>query len=161
LLRRLRLEALRDAPAAFSEALNEVERRRAEAWAECAARRAGAPAEACFFAERKAEPTGMVGALALSPATFLMVALWVRPGARGAGIGRALIAAVEGWSRAAGAAELGAWVTADNEPALALYLGRGFVRTGASRPCETDPGRREVETRKALTPGGTRAPGRS
>ena len=51
----------------------------------------------------------------------------VEPHARGAGVGRALLAAAEAHARAQGLAYLSLMVTEDNAPARALYDGFGFV----------------------------------
>ena len=59
-----------------------------------------------------------------------IVTLVVDPGARREGHGRALVGAVCAKARAGGADRLFLEVAADNAPAIALYHGCGFVRTG-------------------------------
>ena len=51
----------------------------------------------------------------------------VEPHARGAGVGRALLAAAEAHARANGLGYLSLMVTEDNAPARALYDGSGFA----------------------------------
>lgn len=54
---------------------------------------------------------------------------WVAPDLRGAGVGRALVAAVEDWCRAHGHDELGSDVEVDNGPSLAAHAALGFRPT--------------------------------
>ncbi len=54
---------------------------------------------------------------------------WVAPELRRAGIGRALIAAVEAWARAAGFVELGSDVEVDNTGSLDAHAALGFEPT--------------------------------
>ncbi len=51
---------------------------------------------------------------------------WVAPDLRGAGVGRALIAAVEAWARAKGFVELGSDVDLGNESSLKAHVALGF-----------------------------------
>ncbi len=64
--------------------------------------------------------------------------LFVEPGARGQGIGRALLEAIEQSSRARGDSELGLTVAAHNTAAQALYHALGFQteRLNLSKPLE-------------------------
>lgn len=55
------------------------------------------------------------------------------PGARGRGIGRALIGAAEATARAAGAHILVAGISAENGPALAFHRAVGFEEAGRVR----------------------------
>lgn len=53
--------------------------------------------------------------------------LYLRPEARGRGLGRPAMALLEGRARAAGARALHLMVREENEPALRLYRGAGFT----------------------------------
>lgn len=53
----------------------------------------------------------------------------VLPGARGQGIGRALIARIEAWGRRLGATRLQLLMDKDNAPALGFYEACGFAPT--------------------------------
>ena len=81
---------------------------------------------ACFLAE---EPGGfLLGRTTLDEAEILTLA--VDPAHRRQGLGRALVAAFKETARARGATIAFLEVAADNAPAIALYLGAGFVRAG-------------------------------
>jgi ribosomal-protein-alanine N-acetyltransferase len=62
-----------------------------------------------------------------------ILTLAVRPGARGKGLGRALLEAAIDKARALGAATMFLEVGADNPHALALYAGLGFAKVGARK----------------------------
>ena len=62
-----------------------------------------------------------------------ILTLAVRPGARGKGLGRALLQAAIDKARALGAATMFLEVGADNPHALALYAGLGFAKVGARK----------------------------
>jgi ribosomal protein S18 acetylase RimI-like enzyme len=61
--------------------------------------------------------------------------------ARGRGIGAALVSAMVGWAGQRPATSLCLWVTASNNPAVALYEKCGFGRTGESKPLAHSPSR--------------------
>ena len=63
-----------------------------------------------------------------SPVTFVE-GIYVRPERRGAGIGRALCAAVEAWGRARGCAELASDALLDNAASHAFHRAVGFAET--------------------------------
>jgi ribosomal protein S18 acetylase RimI-like enzyme len=70
--------------------------------------------------------------------------MYVRPQARGRGVGGALVAAVIGWARARDAASVHLWVTETNKPARLLYERCGFTLTGERQPLPSNPGLAEV-----------------
>jgi GNAT superfamily N-acetyltransferase len=61
------------------------------------------------------------------------------------GIGAALVQKVIDWARARGSARLLIWITANNDPALALYDRQGFRLTGVKRPTVHTPDLVECE----------------
>ncbi|RRN80682.1 GNAT family N-acetyltransferase [Pseudoxanthomonas sp. SGD-10] len=63
-----------------------------------------------------------------SPVGFLE-AWYVAPGWRGRGVGRALLRAVEGWTRALGCTELASDALLDNTASHAAHRACGFVET--------------------------------
>ena len=93
-LRDIRLHALRDAPDAFGStyareaAFDETE------WRQRASR------DGSFIAFLpEVTPAGLAGGFQAAPDTVELVAMFVRPQARGRGVGEALIDAVIGWAQ--------------------------------------------------------------
>lgn len=87
-----------------------------------------------LVAERGGAVVGMVtGQLLVSTAeggpSALVEDLVLDEGARGAGLGRALLDAVEGWARARGATRLQLLVDQENGPALGFYRRLGWQAT--------------------------------
>lgn len=118
--RAVRLRALADAPDAFASTLE-----REEAFDD--ARWMGRLASAhTLIAWSGDAPVGTVTGLPDGE----MVAMWVAPEQRGAGVGQRLVSALVDWARAAGFAELRTWVADGNDTALRLYERVGFVATG-------------------------------
>ena len=64
--------------------------------------------------------------------------MWVAPEARGQGLGRRLLEAVEGWAREAGYDRIGLGVTTTNRAATRLYEGSGYTDTGERHPLRDD-----------------------
>ncbi len=77
-----------------------------------------------------------------------LVALWVDPEARRAGIAMALIDAMAEWACADGAGSISLWVAEDNAGARRLYEKCGFVFTGEREVMR--PGVDQVRMRKPL-----------
>jgi GNAT superfamily N-acetyltransferase len=137
ILRNIRLEALVDSPDFFGSthadqlAITEI------AWRESIAR------GGTFFAYTSGSngtlPSGLVGGLHEVPNTVELVSLWVRPKARGQGVGQALVRAVMGWARERRATRVHLWLTDTNEPARLLYQRCGFTLTGESQPLPSNP----------------------
>ena len=61
------------------------------------------------------------------PGTVELIAMFVRPQARGRGVGAALINAVVGWAQQKDATSVHLWVTETNKHALRLYERCGFT----------------------------------
>ena len=64
--------------------------------------------------------------------------MWVAPEARGQGLGRRLLEAVEGWAREAGYGLIGLGVTTTNEAAIRLYERSGYTDLGQRLPLRDD-----------------------
>ncbi len=87
---------------------------------------------------------------AAGPGDAHLFGLWVAPGFRRAGVGRALVEAVMAQARAAGKRRLILHVVADNAGARGLYQGAGFVATGRSVPYPHDDQLTEVEMARVV-----------
>jgi GNAT superfamily N-acetyltransferase len=140
LFKDLRLRALADAPAAFAHTHAEISARPAAYWDEMTASVTGP--NVMFVAEDDGRPIGMAfGVLRRDrPEVPHVGGMWVDPGARAGGVGRALTAAVLDWARERGFRRIGLWVTEGNAPAIALYERMGFTPTGRRdrQPVHTD-----------------------
>ena len=75
----------------------------------------------------------------------MLVAMWVRPVARGLGAGRRLVEAVAAWARGRRESEIVLWVVHDNEPAIGLYRSCGFEPTGRVDALPSNPCADELE----------------
>lgn len=82
--------------------------------------------------EQDAELIGYAG-LWFDGSDVEVMTLGTRPHAQGRGIGRMLLDALLGRARELGAGSMFLEVRVDNEPALALYAGAGFVRLGVRK----------------------------
>jgi GNAT superfamily N-acetyltransferase len=148
-LRDIRLEALRDAPSAFASTYA------GEAAHDEAHWRGRSSRGGMFLAYLAgvSEPAGLAGGYQADPVTVELVSMYVRPPARGRGVGEALVAAVAGWADARQAASLHLWVTETNAPARALYQRCGFALTGERQPLPSDPSFSEVAMARPLPAG--------
>ena len=127
--------ALADAPNAFGSTLERERDLNEDAWRERVAALA-----ARFFAFRNEQPVGLVGAGMEPTGEVELVSMWVAPGSRRSGVGRALIDAVVDDARLHGSRSVLLWVADGNEAAERLYESQGFVRTGLVQPVdEADP----------------------
>lgn len=84
------------------------------------------------------------------PSDCALYGMWVDPGCRGAGVGRALIEAVVGEAMAAGKRRIVLHVVANNKAAAGLYERAGFVATGCTRPCPLAEQIKETEMELVL-----------
>ncbi len=94
-MRDIRLAALRDDPQAFAST---YEREAAFAEADWQRRIAGGGSFLAYAPELGPGPAGIAGGFESGPGTVELVSMWVRPQARGRGIGQALVGAVAGWA---------------------------------------------------------------
>jgi GNAT superfamily N-acetyltransferase len=130
--RDIRLQALRDAPDAFGSTYAEQNRRGENHWRQRVAD--GGLFLAWIPEVSAAEPAGMVGGYQAAPGTVELISMFVRPQARGRGVGEALIDAVTGWARERDATSLHLWVTETNKHARRLYERCGFSVTAERQP---------------------------
>ncbi len=140
--RDIRLLALRDAPDAFSSTYAEQIRLGADHWRQ---RVAGCGLFLDWTPEvSRAEPAGMAGGYQAAPGTVELISMFVRPQARGRGVGEVLIDAVIGWARERDATSVHLWVTETNKHGRLLYERRGFSVTAERQPLPSNPALGEV-----------------
>lgn len=136
--RELRLEALRETPDAFGSTLTREQGVDEATW------RRRVAAAAVFVArltESDRPADGLVGAFVHPDnGTHRVFSMWVRPDARGCGVGAALVRAVLGWADEVGADSVHLWVTETNDSARRLYERFGFAYTGETEPLLSNPG---------------------
>ena len=141
-LRDIRLEALRDAPEAFG---SKFAREAAFVEADWQRRIARGGNFLGYLPEASAtEPAGLIGGYVEGPELVELVSMYVRPRARGRGVGEALIATVIHWATARNAKSVHLWVTETNKPARLLYERCGFALTGERQPVPSNPSLAEV-----------------
>ncbi len=157
-LRDIRLAALRDAPDAFASTYEEQAAFEEADWRQRIARGGTFLAylpkvdasEVDASEVDASEPAGLAGGYQQGPGTVGLISMFVRPQARGRGVGEALIAAVLDWARARSATSVHLWVTETNKPARLLYERCGFSLTGERQPLPSKPDIREVAMARSL-----------
>jgi GNAT superfamily N-acetyltransferase len=141
-LRDIRLAALRDAPEAFGST---YEQQATFGEADWLRRIASGGTFLAYLPEVSAsQPAGLAGGYAERPGLVELVSMYVRPRARGRGVGEALVASVIEWAQARDAASVHLWVTEANRPARLLYQRCGFTLTGERQPLPSYPDLGEV-----------------
>src|ERR1019366_4890556 len=95
-------------------------------------------------------PAGLAGGYAPEPGIVELVSMWVRPQARGHGVGAALIAAVIDWAKVSDATAVHLWVNEANTRARLLYQRCGFAPTGERGPLPSNPALTEVGMTRPL-----------
>ena len=138
-LRKIRLQALRDAPYAFSSTHAGEATLGDDEWHRRAIR------DGSFLAFLpEVSPAGLGGGYLAAPDTAELISMFVRPQARGRGVGEAIIDAVIGWATQKEATTVHLWVTETNQDALMLYERCGFTVTAERQPLPSNPSVGEV-----------------
>ncbi len=140
-MRDIRLEGLRDAPDAFGSTYARDAAFEPAEWHRRATR------DGSFFAFIPSldVPAGLAGGYEEEePGVIELISMFVRPQARGHGVGEALVDAVAAWARNREAASLHLWVTESNKPALRLYERCGFTVTPERQPLPSNPSLGEI-----------------
>jgi ribosomal protein S18 acetylase RimI-like enzyme len=158
LLRDVRLAALSEAPYAFGSTYAREAVFTRETWRG----RLSSERSVTFFARREPgnavladtgpadrAPAGLAGVYVEDGAADL-VSMWVRPAARGLGVGEALVTAAASWAKANDFGSLFLRVTESNGPARRLYERCGFSPTGESEPLPSDPALPVLRMSRAL-----------
>ena len=143
LFRRLRLAALAESPDAFSPTLAEAEKHDCSHWKSAAQRFASSSVSALLIARPE---QGLVSAVRGNDGVGHIGAMWVRPDARGEGLGSALLDAALEFLCDCGCVELS--VTESNDSAIRLYERRGFEMAGAWEPLRDGSALRNLSMRR-------------
>ena len=152
-MRDVRLAALSEAPYAFGSTYAREAVFTEERWRARISERS-----VTFFAQAEAPgqdpgqdtgPAGLAGVY-VEDGQAELVSMWVRPSARGLGVGEALVEAAAAWARARDFGDLFLWVTEGNRPAIRLYERCGFTVTGESQPLPSDETQPEIRMRRPL-----------
>ena len=146
-MRDVRLAALAEAPSAFGSSYAREAAFTEEQWRGRISERS-----VTFFARvdsAGSAPAGLAGVY-VEDGTANLVSMWVRPPARGLGVGKALIEAAAAWAKARGFAALFLWVTEPNTSARRLYEQCGFTPTGERQPLPSDPALTEIWMSRTL-----------
>jgi GNAT superfamily N-acetyltransferase len=126
-LRDIRLRSLEDAPEAFGQRYDEAAAMRDDEWRTIARSSASGNRRIWILArDESGRPVGVVQGRRRPPSDCLLFSMWVDPGARRLGVGRALVDAIQDWAEAWGAQRVVLWVLAANEPAGRFYDRIGF-----------------------------------
>ena len=135
--KKLRLEALADAPHAFGDTLEEAKQRTDKelegSLLDCDGK--------LFIAKYDGFEVGMAR-VSRSPSDSSssgLYSMWVSPSARSKGVGKALMNAALAWAGEAGVNDMVLYVTRGNDAAKRLYLASGFVETGELQPLRSNP----------------------
>lgn len=134
--RDLRLEALRLAPEAFGEDHAEALARPGSQWLERLRRQVGGAHSAVLVAANGGTLVGMTGVYRVHGVkrrhNATVWGVYVRPGWRGTGVGRSLLASAIEWARTAGVARVSLTVAGDGI-ARQMYARFGFREVGVMR----------------------------
>jgi ribosomal protein S18 acetylase RimI-like enzyme len=151
-MRDVRLAALAEAPSAFGSSYAREVAFTEEQWRGRISERSAtffARVDSADSAPVAAAPAGLAGVY-VEDGTANLVSMWVRPSARGLGVGKALIEAAAAWAKARGFAALFLWVTEANTSARRLYDQCGFTPTGERQPLPSDPALTEIGMSRTL-----------
>jgi GNAT superfamily N-acetyltransferase len=146
-MRDIRLAALQNAPQAFAST---YDREIAFVEADWLRRISGGANFLAYAPELGTAPVGIAGGIDGGPGTIELVSMWVRPPARGHGIGQALVEAVVGWARAKGMPRVHLWVAENNHSARLLYERCGFRPTVERQPLPSDAQLPEIGMARSL-----------
>ena len=144
-LREIRLQALLDAPEAFASTHAREAALGEDEWRQRASRDGSFIAflpEVC--------PAGLGGGYLAEPGVVDLIGMFVRPQARGCGVGEAVVDAIAEWARQQGASTVHLWVTETNSRARLLYERCGFAVTAERQPLPSNPALGEIGMQRPL-----------
>jgi GNAT superfamily N-acetyltransferase len=146
-VRELRLEMIRDTPAAYVETLEQAEAHDEAEWRLRGARGHAEHGISIVAVAPSGRWVATMGGFVPDAASGpLLVGVYVAPDVRGreVGLADAMLTTIEDWARTEGD-RLTLHVHEDNARARAFYLRRGFVATGRTLPYPLAPEQSEVE----------------
>ncbi|HEY0490680.1 MAG TPA: GNAT family N-acetyltransferase, partial [Telluria sp.] len=123
-LREIRLAALADAPTAFGATYASAAANSDQQWRDRAAGRGPAQFKLAFA---DGAAVGIIAGVVGAAADLNLIAMWVRPRYRGAGVAAALVEAVKEHAAVAGHLRVVLDVSQDNHRAVAFYRKMGFA----------------------------------
>jgi ribosomal protein S18 acetylase RimI-like enzyme len=137
--RTLRLRSLADAPHAFGSSLAAEEAWAHELWMARLTAAAVSGRDCPLVAESTGADSAMLGLVwakcdAEDAGIVNLFQMWVAPEARGRGVAAALLDEAVAWARSIQARVVQLGVVCDNEPALQLYVRKGFRKVGEPEP---------------------------
>lgn len=147
LMRDVRLAALAEAPYAFGSTYAREAAFTEERWRGRISERS-----VTFFAHEETADAALAGlaGVYVEDGEPELVSMWVRPSARGLGVGEALVEAAAAWAKTRDFGALSLWVTESNVPAVRLYERSGFTPTGERQPLPSDPALPEIRMSREL-----------
>jgi GNAT superfamily N-acetyltransferase len=149
LLKAVRLVALQESPHAFASRYSEAIDLPANYWLDIVQCKGNYKNSKSFIGEDGDKPIAMAACYPESAETFRLIAMWVKPGSRSAGVGSAILNFVESWASDQGAKELVAAVYSNNSTAMGFYSNQGFIETEEKR--QSDSGKSiELQLTKTL-----------
>ena len=128
-LRKIRLAALENDPAAFGTSYEKEHKKTEEDWRSQIRKAAEHPESSkLFVAEKGPEFVGMLGAFSREPGVWVLYAMYVSAETRGQGVGQKLMSAMlERIAEEPQARRVDLYVNVEQSSAVALYERSGFV----------------------------------
>lgn len=150
--RQVRLRSLRDAPNSFADEAAELAARPEAYWRDLTQTVTAPDLHVMFLAVEGEAVCGLAYGLLDEnlQSAGRVGGMWVDPGQRGQGLGRALLEDVIAWAGARGLTRLGLWAPPHESTALALYRQSGFRETGRRQPLPGSGGREIIEMKLDL-----------
>jgi ribosomal protein S18 acetylase RimI-like enzyme len=155
LIRDMRLRALQVDPCSFAATYEGESAYPEQQWRDWAAEDAAGDQYATFIARHRRQPVGMVAAYRdeVDGRLFHIIAMWVAPEVRRAGIGQPLLREVEAWICSAGGTVAQLSVTTAASAARHLYMSAGYEPDGGQSESRHTLGLVEVSLTKQLVSG--------
>lgn len=150
LLKAVRLEALQESPQAFASNYSEVKDEPADYWLDIVQCKGRYKNSKSFIGEEEGNPIAMAACYPESSEEFRLIAMWVNPDVRFAGVGSAILSIVECWASSQGAKELIAAVYSDNSTAIDFYRNQGFIEIEEERQSGLGKNKFELQLTKTL-----------